>query len=107
MRYKELLGMGFKRNDILANDSLFFNQHGFACFWLEYKLYQKGSGEDPKVYIFIEWEPTENRFYLKTHEKTDVTSNKEISFDEMKVLVSVNKRTGDLPTKDFRYTHAC
>ena len=114
MRYQKLLDMGFKRNDIFANDPVFFKKHGYNCYWLEYRLYQKGPGkmctdDCPEVYIFIEWDPTEDKFRLITHEKSDITSTKEITPEEMEVLVAISKRTGDIPkdTDTYSGNYAC
>lgn len=103
LRYKELLDMGFERNDIFANDSVWMDQHGYPCFWLEKTLYEKR-----KERVYVEWEPTEGKIELLTCSKDkDITSRREITEDEMRMLIEVFERKFDLPEPTPSYTMAC
>lgn len=91
--YNDLLKMGFKRNETLANDSMWFNQHGYHCFWLEKEIFK-----NKKEVIHIEWEPTEGKIELiATHDDRDIVSRREITEGEMRTLIDVFKRTGNIP----------
>lgn len=93
LRYDSLLKMGFKRNDTLENDSVWFNKHGYHCFWLEKELFR-----NKKEVIHIEWEPTKGKLELiATHDNKDIVSRREITESEMKTLIDVFGRTGDIP----------
>jgi hypothetical protein len=93
LTYKKLLDRGFKRNDILSNDSGWFNQHGYPCFWLEREIFR-----NKKEVIHIEWEPTKGKLELiATHDEKDIVSRREITEDEMNVLIEVFERSGNIP----------
>lgn len=107
MYYQELLDLGFERNDTLSNDDVFFRQHGYRCYWLEYTLFKLGKPGNEKVHIIIEWFPWKNKFEMITYIKSDVESRKEITKEEMETIVKVNKRSGDLPNDYVNYPMAC
>jgi hypothetical protein len=93
LMYNDLLKMGFKRNDILENDSMWFNQHGYRCFWLEKEIFR-----NKKEVIHIEWEPTKGKLELiATHDEKDIVSRREITEGEMRTLIDVFERSGNIP----------
>ena len=52
--YKDLIDLGFERED--ASDNVFFNQNGYGWFWLELKLAKK---------IVAHWEQPEKTVELR------------------------------------------
>ena len=99
MKYKQLIDMGFKRVEIFSDDQVFLDEHGYECFWLEKTLYKKGN-----QHVYVEWEPTKGKMELITcHKEAKITSRREITADEMKTLVTIFAREGDLP-EPMNYT---
>lgn len=90
MNYKQLLDLGFVRNDTLRDDKVYFDQHGFECFWLEYILYNNG------VTMLIMWYPLNSKFVFLTYYKGTETGRREITSDEMMTLINVFNRQGDI-----------
>lgn len=104
MLYKELIDLGFERDETLSNDPVFYNHHGFECFWLE-KILHKNKKES----VYIHWHPENGKMELITcHNDADITSRREIMEDELKVLVEVFDRSGSLPKEDHSFMYnAC
>ena len=100
MNYRELLRLGFKRNDCLSDDSVYLDIHGFRCFWLE-MYFEKN--------ICIEWSPIDGKIELITYKIKhlgNVKSRREINEGEMLDLVNIFSRCGDLD-KTNNYINAC
>lgn len=102
MLYKDLIDLGFKRDDCLQNDSIWFDQHGYECFFLEKEIFKN---------TIIQWYPNnvdklELIVYCKKN--INVLSRREITVEEMMVLIKVMGREGDLPKPTHHpYSHAC
>lgn len=86
--YKELLDLGFTRIDIFANDPVFFNQHGYECFWLEFIFFKK-----KKSMLYIHWYPETGKFELISSHKSDILSRFDITEKEALTMVGTLNRT--------------
>lgn len=96
MKYKDLLNLGFKRNDCLKGDTVWFDEYGYECFFLEKTLF-KAKGFKVK----LEWMPDDGKIELIEYRKHNVISRREITGDELKTIIKVLEREGDIETRNI------
>jgi hypothetical protein len=87
--YKELIERGFERIDIFADDSVFYEQEGYKCFWLVYTLLNEQGHE-----LIIHWAPDTGIFDLRhsTESTGDVHTYKRLSEVEVEMLIDIYSR---------------
>ena len=98
--YKALLDLGFKRNECLSSDEVWFNEFGYNCFYLE-KYLQKD--------INLQWFPDTGKIEMiryksfdpKDGEPIDILDRREITWEEMESFIKVFEREGDIKKPEY------
>ena len=89
MNYGELLKLGFKRNECLANDSIYFDIYGYACFYLEKILHKD---------LEINWSPETQIIELIRYNAENVIDRRQITKEECLSLCNIFGRKGKIQT---------
>ncbi len=75
--YSDILNLGFKRESM--NDSVFFKQYGFECFYLDLKISKKYS---------LSWDCITHNVTLY---KNSNTFKKDLSMEQIKEYINLLK----------------
>ena len=79
--YADVLELGFKRIEL--QDNLFFNQYGYHCFLMKFKISKT---------LYFEWDCLSQKVFFFRNEEIDIKNKIEIlNIESLKLIISFFK----------------